>query len=291
MVTAFEFRPGDPAVVHHAIFYVDTTGCARLADEKHPGPGFPAYFNADSAPDAADAVGLVPSGSKQYVPDIETALGGWAPGVGSRRMPRGWGRRMAAASDLVLEIHYHANGRATSDRSSLALYFADKPVRSIAGIWVGTMDVKIEPGQREYWRHAWATLPCDVELVDSFPHMHNLGKEFRVEATAPDGTVTPLIWIRDWAFRWQDYHAYAEPVRLKRGTRIDAYMRYDNSADNPYNPNSPPKQVRWGWQTTDEMGDVFFSCLPETPEDAKRLWNASMASFMRKGSLAPPKKP
>jgi hypothetical protein len=94
----------------------------------------------------------------------------------------------------------------------------------------------------------------DMELIAIHPHMHLLGREMKVSATLPDSRVVPLIYIDDWDFDWQGFYFYRAPVRLAQGARIDLKAVWDNSADNPRNPNRPPQRVTWGERTTDEMG-------------------------------------
>ena len=91
------------------------------------------------------------------------------------------------------------------------------------------------------------------------PHMHLLGREARVTATRPDGTVVTLIEINDWDFLWQDIYRFREPIALPKVTVVDLECVYDNSVENPNNPSSPPRAVRWGEQTTDEMAIAFIS--------------------------------
>ena len=114
-----------------------------------------------------------------------------------------------------------------------------------------------------------------MQALSIAAHAHYLGKEIKADAALPDGTTKPLLWIQDWDFNWQDRYDYKEPVLLPKGTRIDISITYDNSADNPHNPCNPPRRVRWGVQSFDEMGSVNFMMLPMNPaeqEQASRRW-------------------
>src|SRR5581483_7363887 len=106
------------------------------------------------------------------------------------------------------------------------------------------------------------------------PHMHLVGREMKVTATLPDGKVEPLVWVRDWDFRWQDQYFFEATIDLPAGTRIHVDALYDNSSENPNNPSSPPRRVRFGEQTTDEMCLVFLAIAIEKPEDLKKLAGA-----------------
>ena len=93
-------------------------------------------------------------------------------------------------------------------------------------------------------------------------HAHYLGKEIKATRRCPTASTKPLLWIQDWDFNWQDRYDYKEPVLLPKGTRIDVSITYDNSAENPRNPCNPPRRVRWGVQSSDEMGSVNFIMVP-----------------------------
>ena len=102
-VAAFEFRPGNRRVVHHALLYLDSTGAARAKDESEPGPGYTSFGGP----------GILPTGG----------LGGWAPGAVPRLLPDGMGKFLRKGSDLVLQVHYHPDGKAEKDQSSVGIYF------------------------------------------------------------------------------------------------------------------------------------------------------------------------
>jgi hypothetical protein len=110
-----------------------------------------------------------------------------------------------------------------------------------------------------------------VRVLSVAAHAHYLGKEIKATATRPDGGMVPLLWIKDWDFNWQDRYDYKEPVFLPKGTRIDATITYDNSADNPRNPCSPPRRVKWGVQSLDEMGAVNFMMVAVNKEDEEAV--------------------
>ena len=111
--------------------------------------------------------------------------------------------------------------------------------------------------------------------------MHFLGREFSSIATLPDGRERPLIRIADWDFRWQNTFTYREPVHLPAGSRIDAWVRYDNSAENPHNPSVPPRTVTWGWETTDEMSELWIGFIPDSSKDSSRISRAAERSWYR----------
>jgi hypothetical protein len=239
-VVAFELRPGNTKVVHHALLFFDTGGRARKLDEADAGPGYGR---------TAGGIGFAPSGG----------LGGWAPGNMPHYLPDGCGKRLPAGSDVVVQIHYHKSGKPEKDRTRVGLYFAKSAPAKLAHTFpLASRRLVIPAGDEHYRTTATMTVPADVQVIGVTPHMHLLGRQMKVTATLPDGKVQPLIDIPDWDFNWQDSYYFKEPVKLPRGTKIDLEARYDNSAKNPRNPSSPPRLVTWGEQTTNEMCIAFL---------------------------------
>ena len=262
VVVALEFSPGDPKVVHHANFLIDLKGRARAEDAKDAEPGFSVF------------------GTGSFIDYNVWGIGGWTPGADLYVLAKGQGMLLPKGGDLVLEIHYHLNGKATTDQSAVAFHFAKESVSQyLDGVVIGTQDIRIPPGDAAYWRHFSMTVPAGMTLTDVTPHMHFLGREFIALSTLPDGREEPLVRIADWDFRWQNTFTYREPVYLPAGSRIDAWVRYDNSADNPQNPSRTPKTVTWGWETTDEMGELWLGFIPDSPDDRNRIVHAANWSW------------
>ena len=252
LVSAVEFHPGNTRVVHHACFYVDNTRAARALADRHPDVGYGSFVGPGFA-----NVG---------------ALRSWLPGMSPQRLPKGTGQPLHARSDLVLEIHYQRNGKVESDQSEVGIYFAKRGSRQLVGeIQVMNKDLVIPAGESEFRHSASFTLPVDATLLDAAPHMHLLGREMKAKATLPDGTIKPLVWIKDWDFNWQGQYLYANPMRLPKGTRIEVEAIYDNSDGNPLNPSFPPRQVSWGEQTDDEMGVCHFRYTCESFKDLVQM--------------------
>ncbi len=251
MVAGIQFVPGNASVVHHCLLYLDSNGQARKLDAKSPEPGYATFGGP----------GFLPTG----------AIGGWSPGTSPHRLPAGYGRPLKKGSDVVMQIHYHPSGKVERDRSKVAIYFADNPQHAVHGIWVSTHDHDIPPGESDYRLEASFTLPCDVTMFGVIPHMHLLGHTMQAVAVLPDGSRKELVDIPRWDFNWQDDYRFAKPLTLPAGTRLEVKASYDNSADNPSNPNSPPQRVTWGEETTDEMFYCFFLVAPEDPEQLHPL--------------------
>jgi hypothetical protein len=241
-ISAIDIRPGNPRVVHHVLAAFDVTSQARAKDEADPDPGYRSF----------GGFGIFPSGG----------LGGWAPGKRPQALPDGVGRYLPAGSDILLQVHYHKSGKPETDATAIGLYFARKPVdKQIHGAAVtpprasllSRPELRIPPGADNHEVTGTWTVPYDAHLAAVAPHMHWLGKDFLLKATRPDGSKQTLIRIDDWNFNWQGTYDFVSPVSLPAGSRVEMVAHFDNSTDNPKNPNSPPREVRWGEQTTDEM--------------------------------------
>jgi hypothetical protein len=260
-VTAVDYRPGNRRVVHHALFFLDNLGVARKKEDA-PGKGFASFGSP----------GFAPTGG----------LGGWAPGSVPMFLPDGMGRLVKKGSDLVLQLHFHPTGKEEDEQSTLGLYFAKKkPEKTIAGFMVSSRQIDIPPGEKRYKVTKEFTTPIDAELVGVSPHAHYLCKEMKVDAIKPDGTTQPLILIKDWDFGWQGQYLYKTPLKFPAGTKVRMEYTYDNSADNPRNPSSPPRRVLHGQQTQDEMAIVFLNYVAPNAAAAAQMRNAMIRNAVK----------
>ena len=247
-ITGLEFHPGNRRIVHHSRIHLDDTGDARHREQADPTPGFAGWRG------------------RKIMELPYPGLGGWTPGITPRHAPEGCGRVVPRGSDIVLQIHYHPTGKPERDQSSVGLYFARQAVtRKMAGLSICTDRIDIPAGAKRYTLIQATRLKADVRLSTVVPHAHYLCREFRLAATLPDGTIRPLLWITDWDFDWQDQYRYAKPVRLPKGTVLTFVAYFDNSEDNPRNPNKPPRRVRYGIESRDEMCACHLEFLPEDP--------------------------
>jgi hypothetical protein len=240
-LSAVEFVPGNRKIVHHVLTYLDTTGASVKLDEADAGLGYTCFGGP----------GFAPAGG----------IGGWAPGARPMMNPDGVGVLLPAGARVVMQVHYHNRRPAIErDRTQIGLYFARKPIdKRVRSIPVLNRTFLIPAGAARHEVRASHTIPPgrNLHAIGIAPHMHLLGREMKVTATYPDGTVRPLIYIDDWDFHWQGTYNFAKPVALPGGTRIDVEAVYDNSPANRKNPSSPPRAVSWGEATTDEMCIAF----------------------------------
>ncbi len=251
-VDGWELRTGSRAI-HHAILNVDRLGLARERDAQDPAPGFGGIDVGDVQ--SADGLYLV-----------------WTPGKtpAERSFERAW--RVDPKTDLVLQLHMQPTGKPERVRPTIALYFGDRPPsRPRMSLRIGDMPIDIPAGVANWVGRADWTLPTDVDILSLFPHAHYLARSVKTWARLPDGTTKDLLVIDDWDFAWQDLYTFAEPVRLPKGTTLAMEVVYDNSAANPRNPSRPPRRVRNGEGSKDEMGNVTFQVVPTGPNGVALL--------------------
>jgi Flp pilus assembly protein TadD len=252
-VRALEFRPGNPKVVHHANIRIDKTPASRQLDEGQPGPGYD---------------GLI-AHSAQY-PDGHFL--GWTPGQVAPLLPKDLAWTLDVHSDLVVQLHMRPSGKPERVAPSVGLYFSDTaPTRTPAMLRLGRQSIDIPAGERLYTITDSYVVPVDVDVQAVQPHAHYRARDVRGEATLPDGSMRPLIAIKDWDFRWQHVYRFVTPVALPKGTRLSMRYTYDNSAENPRNPEQPPARVRWGQRSSEEMGDLWIQVLTRNEPDLDRL--------------------
>jgi len=239
-VSAVEVKPGNRHVVHHIIAYLDKSGVARKREGKDGKPGYASFGGP----------GFVPVGS----------LGGWAPGLQPEILPLGDGMLLPQGADIVIQVHYHKNGKLETDLSQVGIKFAKGPIdKRVHWESVDNELITIQPGDSHYEVTADLDLPAPITVLDVIPHMHLIGHDMTVTATLPNGTKKELIHVDPYDFNWQTRYTYKEPVHLPKGTHLALVAHYDNSSANPHNPNNPPKKVIFGEQTTNEMCFAFFS--------------------------------
>jgi peroxiredoxin len=282
-VVAFETKPGNARVVHHLINFLDSEGRARRLEErerrrtKRPseadrGPGYNFMMGPGFFP---------PSGE----------LAGWAPGLRPFYLPEGVGLYLPRGHDVVIQVHYHRSGRVEKDRTRFGLYFAKKKanLRPIQGLIIPGYFLSIPPGVEDYTVRGSVWVAQDCTLYTVVPHVHLLGRRVKITMTPPGGKTTTLVGIDDWDFNWQEEYHFKQPVKVKAGTRFSIEAVYDNSARNPNNPNSPPRRVFVGEQTTNEMCLGFVGLTTEKPGPVGFRLTEGGPVIYRPGSLpAPP---
>ena len=185
-----------------------------------------------------------------------TFVGGWGPGVAPLAFADGYGMRMPANSTLFFQMHYHKTpgpGTGGIDQTKIGLYFYDeKPENVVTTLWLVDPALDIPPGDADYQSSSSFTTEHEAVLFDYTPHMHLRGKSMRFTAQYPDGETEVLLDVPTYDFNWQLTYTPKAPKILPAGTTIRVDATFDNSADNPANPD-PTANVRFGEKTTDEM--------------------------------------
>ncbi len=236
-VRAAEVRPGNRAVVHHCTVFLKPPG----ADEPQTQGKLGSYCLAATAPGTPPLV--------------------LSDGM-AKRIPAGW--------KLVFVMHYTPVGTVQTDRTSIGLVLADPASvrREVATHLLYDEELRIPPRVENHRVEKTWEAPADVLILAMFPHMHLRGKSFRYEAVFPDGSTEVLLDVPHYDFNWQHRYVLTEPKRLPKGTQVRCIAIYDNSANNPANPD-PDREVLAGKQTWDEMFNGYFDwCLADEEPDS-----------------------
>ena len=217
-VRASQVRPGNPAVVHHVVVFVLPPGVEKI-DEA--GGDF---------------------------------LAAYAPGMPPRVLPDGVAKRIPAGSRIVLQLHYTPRGTKQVDRSRIGLVFADPATvhKELMSGMALNFRLQIPPGTRDYVSRADFRFSRPSMLLSLLPHMHLRGKSMRFVAEYPDGRREVILDVPRYEFDWQNLYVLDRPKPMPEGTILHTEARFDNSAENPNNPD-PRRAVTFGEQTRDEM--------------------------------------
>ena len=273
-VIGYDVRPGNPRVVHHTLHYFDTTGQARGLEKKQlerdrldnesgriltdRGPGYTTGMG----------IGFFAPGGQRDAPTFRRPrrLG---PGKCAAVRPAGDGLAPPQGCGLPDPDALPSQWPARADRTQVGLYFAKGPVdQPWQTLIVSGMKPteKIKAGDTDHRSQGAIYLHTDAVLHNVLPHMHLLGKRSKVTMTPPGGEPIVLVDIPVWDYKWQETYWFKKPIHARAGTRIEIEAVFDNSSGNPYNPSNPPKDVRVGEQTTDEMLFGFLGATSlETP--------------------------
>jgi hypothetical protein len=266
-VRAMEVRPGNRSVVHHMAVFARRPGSIWLADAK---PG--------------EAVAKAPGGSEGGMSD--GIIGEYVPGLAPKTFPEGSAMLIPAGSDMVLQLHYTPNGKATTDRSKIGLFFAPEPPRQrFLTYGITNMRYVIPPNAPSVRVDARTTFGSDVRLLYLQPHMHLRGKSFEFRAIYPDGREEVLLRVPGYDFYWQLRYELPADTVLPAGTTVTATAIYDNSPNNPRNPD-PTVEIRNGDQSTDEMMIGLIHIAVPLGLDMRKLIRRAAAPYETPGKPA-----
>ncbi|MEQ1633376.1 MAG: hypothetical protein ABL997_13445, partial [Planctomycetota bacterium] len=267
-VTAIEVRPSARAVLHHVLFFLDDTGEARKQDGENGKPGY--------------------NGMRLQ---RQQSIGGWAVGGMPEHLPSGLAIKLPKGNDLVLQSHFHPSGKKATEQTTIGLYLSkEPPKRTIVPIQLPPFfgiaaGLDIPAGEKAFRLRDSFTLPCDVEAVTVGGHAHMLLRTLTMQAEVENNEPIPLLRIDDWDFDWQNRYTFRELVSLPKGAELTAELVYDNSKDNDNNPNKPPKRVRWGRESTDEMGSITLMVVCKDEAELPVL-QAALRAHIGKGTVS-----
>ncbi|QDU63356.1 thiol-disulfide oxidoreductase [Planctomycetes bacterium Pan216] len=221
-VCAADIVPGNRAVVHHAIIFISPP-----EENRKRGLGF---------------------------------LAGYVPGQGQWRLEPGQARFVPAGSKLIFQMHYTPVGSVQEDLTKIGLCFVDDDQVSEELITLFAAESKFEipphAGDHEVTK-VYTRFPKEGRLLAMSPHMHLRGKSFRFIAHHPDGSSEIMLDIPNYDFNWQNNYVLSQPIDTDEGFQVECVATFDNSVENPNNPD-PAAPVRWGEQTWEEMMIGFF---------------------------------
>jgi thiol-disulfide isomerase/thioredoxin len=240
-----EARPGAASVVHHIVVYM-----------------------------------LKPGQKKPFTNDGNmSVLVGWAPGDLGVNAPPETALRIPKGTRLLFEMHYTPIGKAVKDRSSVGITFTKEPRYEMIMNPFINESISLPPNDPHYKAEATWRPRADVRLIALTPHMHWRGKDYHYEIIYPDGRKETILSVPRWDFNWQNYYQFKDAVKLPVGARLHTVAHWDNSRNNPYNPD-PSKNVKFGLQTWDEMMVGWVVYVYERPETLKDLPPQSPADQM-----------
>jgi hypothetical protein len=264
-INQIEVMAGLDQLVHHADISFDMTGSSHLKDMLDPLSGF---------------------NSSTGYPNIDFYMNAWQPGGNIVSYPENWGIMVPPGADFVLEIHYGPGGEGLIDSTVMNLRFVKTPVdvRPITVEWTlynsapclldGPLVIPANT-VKTFHQKSYA-MPEDRSLISICPHQHMLGKSYRVWFITSDGDSVPLINIPQWDFHWQKYYTFQQIQKIPAGARIYSEASFDNTTNNPDNPNNPPETVSLGSTTEDEMLLCYFIFAAYMPEDEDIILDSSL---------------
>jgi hypothetical protein len=270
-VRAIEFVPGNRKLIHHMNGHI-----VQYEDKKKDvsqGPYIVDRESLKTLEQSYDAIHLL-NDDGSY-PDLTPSVANYLPGgVSPAGYPDGIGgwKLNKRGAFLMRDIHYGPSPVDTEDQSYFNLFFTDKPpARPALEMQLGTLGISeiipplIIPPNVVKTFTTKTVVDQDISLLTVNPHMHLLGKSYEAFAATPDGKTIPLVKIPKWDFRWQYFYTFPKMVKIPKGSTIAAIGIFDNTANNPNNPNFPPKEVigtNGSMRVTDEMFQLIIKYVP-----------------------------
>ena len=260
-VQAIEVRPGVRSVVHHILVF---SKAPQNSPDAKPHEAFlqtlprmPQIKRPDGSVEASPFAG-----------GPGTLIATTAPGTNAMVYSPGDAMKVPAGATLILQIHYTANGKGESDQSSVGMIFAkEAPQREIHNSAIMNPMMKVGAGVADQAIDTAVDFTEDAHITALFPHTHLRGKSWEYRLIYPDGRSEVVLSVPHYDFNWQTYYLFAKPLAVPKGSRLEATAHYDNSVNNPSNPD-PKIDVRWGEQTWQEMQYTGITYYVDHPAPA-----------------------
>lgn len=269
-LTGLEVIPGNPNIVHHVLFFHDSTSTPATLDAADPGPGYNSYGGTGST--------------------ASVLVGAWVPGQTPYFYPSGMGVRIPAGAKLIAQIHYPQGSAGLADSTKFNILMTTSALRNVTiapalnhGISLtnGPLFIPANTVRTFYSRYTLPAVP--ITVISCTPHMHLIGRSIKAFAVTPSADTIPLVRINNWDFHWQTQYNYRQPLRLPAGTILYGEATYDNTTNNPFQPSSPPIDVHVGEATTDEMMLIYFGALLTMPGDENIVVDTSTVKTNHSG--------
>ena len=239
-IEAIEFFTNNKKIIHHINY-----GFYEVADTSVDIRGGRSVINTtEEESTQKDPYGALKKRMTYYT--------GWIPGASTESYPRDFGWVLPRRGVILLTAHYSAIAKEEKSIVGVNLFFRKDPIKrrvqiiSLGSGGVAENDISpplFIPAGRVSTFHLKVKTQEEQSLLCVWPHMHLLGKEYYAYAVTPSGDTIPLVHIPDWDFRWQELYKFKKLIRIPKGSVVNMDCTYDNTVDNPFNPNSPPKGV------------------------------------------------
>lgn len=266
-ITEIEVIPGNRNIVHHVLVFQDQSNTCVNLDNADPGPGYTWFGDVGSS--------------------TATLVAGWVPGQGVYELPSNMGIQLQANAKLIIQVHYPGGTFGQVDTTQVRFVFSSGLVRSVSlapiinhsySLTNGPLFIPADSVKTFYGQEF---VGFNGTIISSAPHMHLIGKNITNYAVTGVGDTIPLVRINDWDFHWQGFYNYRQPVHIPYGSTLYAHATYDNTVNNPRNPNNPPQDVSVGESTTDEMFIVYYAYLPYQLGDENIIIDSTLLSGMQ----------
>jgi hypothetical protein len=272
-ITGFEAIPGNRGIVHHVLVYADTSGICAALDAATPGAGYTSFGGIGT--------------------NKATLLGGWVPGTPPLVFPAGFGVPLLPNADIVIQIHYPAGSQGMVDSTEIHFFFS--PTNNVRSVFIDAAinhqssllngPLAIPANQTKTFNARYnVPAPLNFSVLGVAPHMHLIGRSIETFAVDPNNDTTELIRINDWNFHWQGFYLFPKIQKISGGSQLFAKAFYDNTSNNPFNPNNPPQNVTVGEATTDEMMLVYFIYTFYQPGDENVIIDTGMVTSVKNTS-------